>query len=104
CWRIFISQTALQPAGLFLLPLALIPALPFAWVYAFFQNLTALADGEAAGLRGLVKKSRQQAALWPKQNHALLLILFGFGFCVFVNWATVCFLFSGLASQLFGVE
>src|SRR5690349_18407287 len=41
--RVLVSQAALQPSGLFLLPLSLLPVLPFAWVYAFYQNLTALA-------------------------------------------------------------
>ena len=38
CGRIVFTQTILQPSGLFLIPLALIPALPFAWVYAFFRT------------------------------------------------------------------
>ena len=103
-WRMFISQTALQPFGLFLLPSALVPVLPFPWVYAFYQNLTALAESETSGLVGLVKKSREQAALWPRQNVVLLLILTGFGFYVFLNWATVCYLLPSLVKQLFGVE
>src|SRR5580698_7976778 len=33
--RMFFTQAIIQPLGLLLLPLALIPALPFPWVYAF---------------------------------------------------------------------
>src|SRR5438876_3569642 len=83
CRRIFISQAALQPSGLFLLPLALVLTLPFAWVYAFYQNLTALDGGEAPDLRSLIKEALQQAGLWPKQNHLLLAMLSGFAFFVF---------------------
>jgi len=83
--RVFLAQAVLQPSGLFLLPLSLLPVLPFAWVYAFYQNLTALDDGEAAPLRRLFKKSCRQAALWPRQNHVGLAILLGFGFYVFLN-------------------
>src|SRR6059036_2544134 len=102
--RIFITQTALQPTAFFLLPLAVLPVLPFPWAYAFYQNLTALADGEPATLRDQMRKAQQQAALWPKQNLLLLLILFGFGFYVFLNWSTVFFLLPGLAKMLFGLE
>ena len=45
-WRIAVTQTMLQPWGLFLVPLALITVLPFPAVYAFFQNTTVLDYGE----------------------------------------------------------
>ena len=102
--RIFMAQTALQPSGLFLLPLALIPILPVAWVGAFYQNLTALADAEPGELRSLLKRASRQAALWPRQNLTLLAILFGFGFYVFLNWITVCLVLPQLAKVLLGVE
>src|ERR1700677_650408 len=44
--RILVSQMILQPTGLFLIPLAAIPILPFAWVYAFYQNSTVMSDGQ----------------------------------------------------------
>jgi hypothetical protein len=102
--RIFIAQAAVQPSGLFLLPLALILTLPFAWVCAFYQNVTALAEAEAGEPRSLVKRASRQAALWPRQNHTLLAILSGFGFYVFLNWTTVCFVLPALAKMLLGVE
>ena len=105
CRRIFTSQAALQPTSLFLLPLALLPAaLPFPWVFAFYQNATVLADGESHELGSLVNKSRRQAVLWPGQNHILLAVLFGFGVYVFLNWCTVCFLVPQLAKTLFGLD
>jgi hypothetical protein len=104
CGRIFVTQAALQPTGLFLLPLALVLTLPFAWVYAFYQNLTALADGESAELRDLARQALRQANLWPRQNHLLLLALSGFGFFIFLNWGTFCFLLPNMVKTLFGVE
>jgi hypothetical protein len=104
CRRIFISQAALQPSGLFLLPLALVLTLPFAWVYAFYQNLTALDDGEAPDLRSLIKEGLQQASLWPKQNHLLLAMLSGFALFVFLNWSILCLVLPGLVKSIFGVE
>jgi hypothetical protein len=102
--RIFITQGALQPTGLFLLPLAVAAFLPLAWVYAFYQNLTALDQGDSAEVGGLVKKAVRQASLWPRQNHLALMEPSVFGLFVFLNWSIVCFLLPGLWKTLFGVE
>jgi hypothetical protein len=104
CGRVFVVQAIMQPSGLFVIPLSLVPALPFAWVYAFYQNVTVLADGEPGGTSRLLKKSWKQAALWPGQNHMILSILLAFGFYVFLNWATLCLLLPQLVKILFGVE
>jgi len=104
CWRIFIAQTALQPSGLFLLPLALLVALPAAWTCAFYQNLTALGASEAGDVRSAIMRAARQSALWPRQNHVLLAILFAFGFYVFLNWTLVCLALPFLARTLLGVE
>jgi hypothetical protein len=104
CTRIFFMQAAIQPCGLFLLPLAALPILPFAWVYAFYQNAAALDDGGEAGTAALMKKSWRQAALWPRQNHIALAVMSAFAFCVFLNWTTVCLTLPQLCKMLFGVE
>jgi hypothetical protein len=103
-WRIFLVQSALQPSGLFVLPLALVPALPFAWVFAFYQNLGALDDGETVDCRGLVKKAAIQSVFWPRQNHLILAIITAFGFFVWLNLVTACFVLPGLVKTLLGVE
>jgi hypothetical protein len=104
CVRIFFIQAIIQPLALLLLPLALIPILPFPWVYAFYQNVTALDDGTETALAVLVKNSRKQAALWPMQNSAMLALMLGFAFCVFLNWITVCMALPELGKMLFGIE
>jgi len=102
--RIFLSQAAVQPTGLFLLVLALVLAVPFAWVYAFYQNFTALDERESSELRIKIREALQQALLSPKQNHLVLAILFGFSFFVFLNWIILCLVLPGLVKTLFGVE
>jgi hypothetical protein len=102
--NLMVAQTVLQPLGLFVIPLSMVPAIPFSWVYAFYQNVTALADGDDIGTSGLFKKSWRQATLWPRQNHLVLLIMLAFGFYIFLNWATVCLTLPGLFKMLFGVE
>src|SRR5438445_1088604 len=102
--RIFISQTALQSSGLFVLPFSLVLIAPFAWVYAFYQNLTALDDGEAVDLRSLMKEALLQAGLWPKQNHLLLAILSAFGLVIFLDWSILCLALPALVKTIFGIE
>jgi hypothetical protein len=104
CVRIFLTQTILQPPGLFIIPLALVPVMPFAWVYAFFQNATALAGGDDSSASKLFNKSWKQAALWPLQNHLGLAIMLAFAFCVFLNWTIACLMLPGLFKMLFGLE
>src|SRR5664280_1426043 len=62
--RVLLTQTFVQPSGLFVVPLSFIPVLPAAWVYAFYQNVTVLDDGGSDGTSQLLKKSWKQAKLW----------------------------------------
>lgn len=103
-WRTFVAQAAFQPSGLFVIPLALVPALPFAWVYAFYQNVGALDDGQSVELRVLARKATNQAFLWPGQNHVALSIMTAFGFFVALNLMAACFILPGLVKMLFGIE
>ena len=102
--RVVLTQACVQPSSLFVLPLSLIPALPFAWVYAFYQNVTALDDGGPAGVLPLLKKSWKQAKLWPRQNHIVLAIVTAFGFYVFLNWVVTGLMLPHLIKMLFGIE
>jgi len=102
--RIFCNQLIVQATGLFLLPLATVPLLPFAWVYAFYQNVTVLDAGDRAGLGALLKQARQQAKLWPRQNHLVLGVLSAFAICVLINWYTVGMAIPELLKMCLGVE
>ncbi len=102
--RICLTQAVIQPSGLFLLPLALVPLLPFAVTYAFYQNAAVLDDGAATGPLALARKSRRQAALWPAQNFLVLATLSVFALVVFLNWITVCLTLPQLCKMLLGVE
>lgn len=102
--RIFWLQTALQPTALFVLPVSLVLTLPFAWTYAFYQNLTALADVEAPTLRASANTAWRQALRGPMQNHTLLLVLFLFGLFAFIGCCVVGGLLPQLVKMLFGVE
>jgi len=102
--RIFLTQSALQPTELFFLPLSLIPAFPFPWIFAFYQNLGVLDDGETLDVLGLIKKAGRHALLWPMENHLTVAIMSAFGLFVGLNLMTACFVLPGLMKMLFGIE
>ena len=75
--RMFLQQAVIQPSKLFVLPIALVVTIPFGWLLAFYENVTAF--GEAKDLTTLWTKSWSQARLWPRQNHlaiAIFILLF----------------------------
>jgi len=102
--RIVISQVVIQSTSLFLFPLALICVIPTAWVFALFQNATVLNDGTETGTRVLFIKCRQQAMLWPLQNHLALALMAFFSLYVFVNLSIVSLVIPSLCKTLFGIE
>jgi hypothetical protein len=65
-------QTAIQPWGILILPIAFIVMLPFPQAFAFFQNVSLMGSGDEASLRTVVQKSWRQASLWPMQNTLIL--------------------------------
>jgi hypothetical protein len=101
--RLALTQMALQPSGLFAVPLALATIFPFVWVYSFYQNLTA-AGGEAGGLRDICKTAAAQAGLRLGQNFLLLAILFLFAFLVWLNTIFAMAALPGLLRTFFGVD
>jgi Domain of unknown function (DUF4129) len=102
--RLLASQAALQASGLIVLPLSLILTIPFGWVYAFYQNLSAVADPGDSDAKDLFSRARRHAFLWPGQNHAVLSLLFAFALFVFLNWIIVSLSIPMLAKTLFGIE
>ena len=73
--RLVIAQTVIQPWGLFLLPLSMLVAVPFPWLYAFYQNITIFGGQDDKDLKSLRKRAWRQAKLWPKQNGLLVWLL-----------------------------
>lgn len=76
-WLLLVSQAAIQPSKLFVLPIAAIATLPFGWVHAFYESVTANFAGEE-NFRQLWGKAWRQARLWPRQNHFALALVFLF--------------------------
>jgi len=101
--RLAIAQTVLQPAGLFLLPVAFALAVPFGWVYVVFQNVTAL-GGEDGDLPATAGQAWRLMRLWPMQNHQILFVMFFFTGIVLLNIASAAMFLPFLVKMLFGVE
>ncbi len=102
--RLLSVQTAIQPTGLILLPLAGLLMLPFGWTYAFYQNLSLFGDGQEIGFSAPFRKSARNAGLLPAQNHLIIAIMIGFGFFVTIDIALALYLVPHLTKMLFGIE
>lgn len=102
--RTALAQAAWQPLGLFLLPLAAVLFLPFAWVQAFFTNATVLGGDGDASPSVLGKRAWRQACVWPAQNHELLLVLAPLAVLLFANWVTAVLAVPFLLDRFLGIE
>src|SRR5262249_14973988 len=102
--RIAMLQSAIQPTGLVLIPIGMVVGLPFASIYGFYQNFTALAGVEEAPLGALIGRSRSYAMLWMRQSWLVLLIQTGFALFVAANIAITMFVLPRLLQMLLGVE
>jgi hypothetical protein len=102
--KVLLPQMVIHSTGLFLLPLALVLMLPFAWIYAFYQNTTVLADPESPETGKLAKRAWQQTSLWVFENHTALSIGILFGLFVLLNWTFVAVMIPGLIDMLLGIE
>ena len=102
--RVAVVQVILQPSGLFLLPLALLIALPFGWVYAFYQNATVFGAEDDAEVKRVFKRAMHQAQLWPKQNHLLLALFSLLGVVVFIDVTIGLFQIPALLKLFLGIE
>ena len=95
-------QMSLQPTKFVVLPVAALALLPFAWVYAFYQNLAASPAEE--GLTVAARKARRQATLWQVQNWAVLGLLAILALVVFLNIAIAMAMVPYLLKSLLGTE
>jgi hypothetical protein len=101
--RVIGSQAFVHSTGLFLIPVAANILLPMHWVFAFYQNATALAFREP-GAAGLFQRSWKQACLAPIQGHTALAVLALFGLFIFINVAITILSVPFLMKTILGVE
>ena len=97
-------QAFIHSSSFLILPLALIMAIPFAWCFAFYQNVTAQAFIKEDDIKTVCKKSLSFANQWPKQNHILILVFMAFAFILFLNLATAIFILPYILKKFFDFE
>jgi flagellar biosynthesis protein FlhB len=85
-------------------PIALLVALPFGWVNAFYHNISVLGTGAKSTVRSSFKEAEEMARLWPRQNHLILGILLLGSFVLFLNLAVFLALIPNLLHMFFGIE
>ncbi len=104
------SQALVHASGLAIIPLSLSVLFPFAWVFAFYQNATALAFSDSLFSSGrprmkqLVRDCMKETARWPGNNHVLLLVLVFLYGVVFVNIAALVLMLPYLLKSFLGIE
>jgi hypothetical protein len=102
--RVIVGQAAVQPWGLFLIPLATMVIIPLPWTYAFFQNACVYGDGrDRPGPKPMVSAWRQ-TMIWPVQNIAVIGILSLFGTFVLINIAMAIYQLPGLAKTFLDID
>ena len=99
-----VTQAILQPLGLFLIPIALLLLFPIAWVYGFYQSVTALAGLEEQNFKTVFRNGLKQAALWPVQNNYVIFLFSAFGLFVFLNLLSGEVMIPYLLSTLLGIQ
>jgi hypothetical protein len=97
---IWSRQTAFQPLGLFIKPLAWLLLFPVTYVSAFFQNLTVLGGAGEKDLR----KSWQLARLWPAESHTIYGLLSLLALIVFLDLYVVTYFAPFMLKTLLGLE
>ncbi len=102
--QIIAIQTMIHSTGLFILPIAFVLAFPFAWLYAFYQNVTVLGADVSGGARSVSSRAWIQANLFPGKNLLLLFILSLFGGFIFLNIGISIYLLPHLLNKLLGLE
>jgi hypothetical protein len=105
--RVALTQASIQPTGLFVTPIALLITIPYAAVYAFYQNVSILAlDGEGHPQEGaaLRREAAGHARRWPGQNHFGLATLCFFWLIVFLNVMILIMALPWLLKSFAGVE
>jgi len=101
---IAITQSALQPLSLILLPVGFILCIPFPYLVALFQNILYFGDGETASLREVLGKSMRTASVWIAQSFKVISILSLLSVFVFLNFGMLVYLISSLLVSFTGIN
>jgi len=99
-----ILQSIFAATFFFVWPVALVIMLPFAWVHAFYHNVSIVGTGRGTTLRGCVAEASKLSGLWPKQNHLILGSMLAGLFVLFVNVTVFLSLLPKLLNMFLGIS
>jgi hypothetical protein len=102
--RAAVFQAIVQPAGLFVILLSAAVLFPFGWAYAFFSTATVINGTHPPDLRTVFRRTGRQTALWPRQNHYVLMLMLIFGSFVLLNMMTALLAGPHIVKMLLGIE
>ncbi|HUN56047.1 MAG TPA: DUF4129 domain-containing protein [Smithella sp.] len=102
--RLITVQSAIQPTALFVLPVSMVLTLPFAWVYAFYNNVSVTGNGKTGDVKEVYLTALKQANISVAQNHIFIMIYSLFTIFVFINLAIIILICPTVLSTFFGVE
>lgn len=103
--RCLLVQSAIQPWGLILVPLSLLPLmLPFPWVFAYFKHGDAVADEAAGRVTVAGRQAGRETRRWPGQNHGLIGLFMLITLVVSINVTVVLSQLPALIHMLTGLE
>jgi hypothetical protein len=98
-----LLQTIFSATFFFTWPLALAITLPFGWVHAFYHNVSIIGTGKSTTLRECLAESASLSALWPRQNHLILLTQFAGMGMLFLNLMVFLSLLPRLINIFLGI-
>ena len=102
--RVLRRQTIWQATGLLVLPFAFVVTIPFAWAFAFYQNMLASDPLDDPEHESVFAVNWRLARIWNEQNW-MLLSLFGLvALLSWINWITMVFFVPFLCKSLLGID
>jgi hypothetical protein len=102
-WSVVSIQMATQGMRLVAIPAALVIALPFAWTFSLFQNVTCFAGASRTDLPSAWRRAREAAGAWQRQCWMLIAITALLSITVFINVAVASYLSNQLVRSLLGI-
>jgi hypothetical protein len=102
--RVILTQTIIQTSGFIVIPVSILLTIPLPWCYGFYQNISALDNGESHNIKAIYRRAWHQAKLWPLQNCILVSVFSLFSLIVFLNLFTAIFFLPHLLKKFFGIE
>lgn len=102
--RMVMQQTIFHTTAFFVLPVAALITIPFAWMFAMYQMGLVYDERPGSGIKSLFRENYRIAVHYTKLNNLIIAIFSGFGVFVFFNIGVTLFMAPFLAKALFGYQ